>query len=64
MYRKPLSSHEPNSKRRLSVHGGVAPPKRDLTSIFMNIKEFVKPIKDTLIEVIFAESHRLSTLMY
>jgi hypothetical protein len=31
---------------RLSVHGGVASLKRDLTSIFMNIKEFVKPIQN------------------
>jgi hypothetical protein len=25
---------------RLSDHGSVAPPQRDFTSIFMNIKEF------------------------
>jgi hypothetical protein len=26
---------------RLNVQGRVAPPKRDFTSIFMNIKEFI-----------------------
>jgi hypothetical protein len=26
---------------RLSAQGGVTPPKRDFTSIFLNIKEFI-----------------------
>jgi hypothetical protein len=36
-----LSFLEPISKKRLSAHGCVAPPKRNFTSIIMNIKEFV-----------------------
>jgi hypothetical protein len=39
---------EPISKMRLRTHGGVAPPKRHFTSIFMNIKDYTKILRNCL----------------
>jgi hypothetical protein len=45
----PYIGLEPISKMRLSVHGGVTPMNRDYTSIFMKIKECIKPIQNARI---------------
>jgi hypothetical protein len=63
-----MSTFEPISKKRLSAHGCVAPLKRDFTSIFMNIKEFIGSAQNAHILScmlrFFAEPRLLSTLIY
>jgi hypothetical protein len=53
----PNGNLEPILKMRLSAQGGVAPPKRDFTSIFMNIKEFIGPTQNAHILAVYARNN-------